>query len=256
MGMIDLQKQLLSLQQENLGLKTRVQNLQFQEELLSLRQENFAMKARLQDLESRMYRIEEERKSEAAAKECAASPSPELLSKLEEIVDTKVSKRKEKVESTVESVLEEKVILKIKAQVDEELKEQKRRSALALNILIGGLPADWYRVEDSYSTLIAKLKSHTPMIEWNDDVIQEIGRVGRVTYAYVVFKTKKDRINILQQSKKLKGTSLWISEELTRKQLKERSAKLVQVNAARQAGKWAVYRDGRAVIKEFRSPKT
>ena len=61
------------------------------------------------------------------------------------------------------------------------------------------------------------------------------------------------RKRILQQSYKLKGTKIWIAEELTRTQLKNIATKLAKVRAAREAGKWAVYCDGLAVIRDFKT---
>lgn len=51
------------------------------------------------------------------------------------------------------------------------------------------------------------------------------------------------------------GEKLWIAEELTSNQLKNKSQELKKMREAREQGKWAVFRGGNAIIQEFRTPK-
>ncbi|KAI5076275.1 hypothetical protein GOP47_0008340 [Adiantum capillus-veneris] len=62
-------------------------------------------------------------------------------------------------------------------------------------------------------------------------------------------------MQLLRQSRLLKGTKFWIAEELTTNQLKLKANELKKVHEARKQGKWAVYRDGKAIIQEFQTPK-
>ncbi|KAI5057417.1 hypothetical protein GOP47_0027432 [Adiantum capillus-veneris] len=62
-------------------------------------------------------------------------------------------------------------------------------------------------------------------------------------------------MKLLQQSRLLKGRTLWIAEELTPNQLKLKASELKKMHEARKQGKWAVYRGGKAIIQEFRTPK-
>ena len=47
---------------------------------------------------------------------------------------------------------------------------------------------------------------------------------------------------------------MWISNELTPIQLKNRAKELAKVKEARKEGKWAVYRGGKAIIGDFKNP--
>lgn len=71
----------------------------------------------------------------------------------------------------------------------------------------------------------------------------------------ITFKDKEERMHLLRQSLLLKGKKLWIAEELTTHQLKSKSSELNKMHDARKQGKWAVYRGGKALIQEFRTPK-
>ncbi|KAI5083218.1 hypothetical protein GOP47_0002961 [Adiantum capillus-veneris] len=62
-------------------------------------------------------------------------------------------------------------------------------------------------------------------------------------------------MRLLRQSYHLKGTKFWIAEELTANQLKRKASELKKMHEARRQGKWAVYRGGKAIIQEFRTPK-
>ena len=62
-------------------------------------------------------------------------------------------------------------------------------------------------------------------------------------------------MELFRQSRFLKGKQVWISEELTTNQLKNKSSKLKKMHKARKQGKWAVYRGGRAIVQEFQTPK-
>ena len=65
---------------------------------------------------------------------------------------------------------------------------------------------------------------------------------------------KDDKIKVMKQTKSLQGTSVWISDELTLIQLKNRAKELAKVREARKEGKWAVYRGGKAIIRDFKNP--
>ncbi|KAI5078440.1 hypothetical protein GOP47_0006111 [Adiantum capillus-veneris] len=62
-------------------------------------------------------------------------------------------------------------------------------------------------------------------------------------------------MKLLCQSRLLKGKKIWIAEELTTNQLKSKASELKKMHEARKQGKWAVYRNGKAIIQEFQNPK-
>ncbi|KAI5082183.1 hypothetical protein GOP47_0001926 [Adiantum capillus-veneris] len=62
-------------------------------------------------------------------------------------------------------------------------------------------------------------------------------------------------MQLLCQSRLLKGTKFLIADELTTIQLKLKANELKKIHEACKQGKWAVYRDGKAVIQEFWTPK-
>ena len=61
----------------------------------------------------------------------------------------------------------------------------------------------------------------------------------------------------MDHSTKLVSLSLSLSMELelTMEQLKSKGEELKKVREARASGKWAVYRGGKAIIQDFRTPK-
>ncbi|KAI5072532.1 hypothetical protein GOP47_0012638 [Adiantum capillus-veneris] len=62
-------------------------------------------------------------------------------------------------------------------------------------------------------------------------------------------------MQLLRQSRLLKGTKSWISEELMTNQLKLKKNELKKMHEARKEGKWPVYQRDKAIIQEFRAPK-
>ena len=65
----------------------------------------------------------------------------------------------------------------------------------------------------------------------------------------------KEKIAVMKQARALKGTKIWIADELTPLQLKSKKEELAKVHEARRQGKWAVYRFGKALIEAFKTPK-
>ncbi|KAI5065309.1 hypothetical protein GOP47_0020004 [Adiantum capillus-veneris] len=62
-------------------------------------------------------------------------------------------------------------------------------------------------------------------------------------------------MKLLCQSRLLKRKKLWIAAELTTNQLKSKASELKKMHEARKQGQWAVYRNAKAIIQEFRNPK-
>ena len=128
-------------------------------------------------------------------------------------------------------------------------------------IRICGLPSGWDRenialeMEEDYiletDVLKAQLSKVVPFVNLGDpSLIIVKGTQARVSYSY-----KAEKIAVMQQTRSLKGTKVWIADELTPLQLKNRPEELAKVGEERKNGKWSVYRGGKAVINEFRTPQ-
>ena len=95
-----------------------------------------------------------------------------------------------------------------------------------------------------------RLGKVVPFINLGDPTdIQIKGKQARVCYCDI-----DDKIKVMKQTRSLQCTSVWISDELTPLQLKNRAKELVKVREAREQGKWAVYRGGKAIIRDFKNP--
>lgn len=123
---------------------------------------------------------------------------------------------------------------------------------MALQARIGGLPPVGFLREDTIEETIQKVNASLQSINIEPDHIESIVK-GKNDHCTLIFKTKEDRI--LRQSHLLKGKNLWIAEELTSNQLKNKVFELKKMREARQQGKWAVLRGGKAIIQEFHTPK-
>lgn len=145
------------------------------------------------------------------------------------------------------------------------IKEKERVTSIERYIRVGGLPDGWdaKRQEDdpeeeieyclSTDILTKRLSRVVPFIDLGDPIHVE----AKGKQAKVIYYEMSDKIAVMKQTKSLSGTSVWISDELTPTQLKNRASELKKVREARKEGKWAVYRGGRAIIRDFvtKNPK-
>lgn len=206
-----------------------------QQKFSLLQKENLELKAKLHDLENRVNHIEKETEGKTGElvknvlDECMLSPPTQLVSTVKDIID---------------NTMDAKVIDKVEAHVNLEMSEQRLRDRNVLKLRLGGLPPDWDREERCFPII----KSTFSEIDWITPTC--IANSGE--HAILTFKTKEDKIEILKQTRKLKGTKKWISEQLTLTQLRQRPAELEKVKAARKIGKWAVYREGIAIVRDFK----
>ena len=116
-------------------------------------------------------------------------------------------------------------------------------------IRIGGLPDDWMQtaLEDDEEYMLPtdiwklKLEKVVPFVDLGDpDFIDIKGKQAVVSY-----ETMEEKIKVMKQTKSLQGTKVWISDELTPLQLKERASELAKVREARNEG-----RGGKALIRK------
>lgn len=141
------------------------------------------------------------------------------------------------------------------------IKEKERIEDTLNKVRIGGLPSGWDReniapeLEDDYiletDVLKAQLSKAVPFVDLGDPTLI----IVKGTQAKVSYYCKAEKIAVMKQTRSLQGTKVWIADELTPLQLKNRPAELAKVKEARKNGKWAVYRAGKAIISEFRTPQ-
>lgn len=140
------------------------------------------------------------------------------------------------------------------------IKEKERVEGIQNQVRIGGLPLGWDRenialeLEDDYvletDVLKAQLSKVVPFVDLGEPTFI----IVKGTQAKVSYWDKSEKIAVMKQTRSLQGTKVWIADELTPLQLKNRPAELAKVKEARKNGKWAVYRGGKAIIGEFHTP--
>lgn len=145
-------------------------------------------------------------------------------------------------------------------EVISAVKEKERMESNKKVIRVGGLPQGWDRADiapelrEDYildtDVLTAQLSKVVPFVDLGDP----ISIIVKGTQAKVSYMDNNEKIAVMKQTRSLQGTNVWIADELTPLQLKNKSTELNKVKEARKNGKWAVYRGGQAIIKEFRTP--
>ena len=141
--------------------------------------------------------------------------------------------------------------LKVKSCVTAELQERQLQEKNGLKVRIGGLSAEWdlQAIEGDYEGKWAFLKEALHPIHVGPEILEGISskphhdtgeHIGS-GQAILHLHKHEDRIRLLQQSHLLKGKSVWIAEELTPHQLKQKAKELKKMHNARREGKWAVF---------------
>lgn len=144
-----------------------------------------------------------------------------------------------------------------------EINERNTQSWVKHEIRVGGLAEDWlgvevledYEIENDiyvpeHEILERKLNRAIPFIDIGEPRIEIKGK-----HVVLRYTDLQDKIKVMKQARSLKGTKVWMADELTPLQLKSKKQELAKVYEARKQGKWAVYRYGKALIEGFRTPK-
>ncbi|KAI5057830.1 hypothetical protein GOP47_0027845 [Adiantum capillus-veneris] len=150
------------------------------------------------------------------------------------------------------------VIKKVQTCVTMELGEQRVQEENSFKVQIGGLPSSWCTTNDTLREAIIKLNNILQTINIKPKAISWINDTNRQVpfkHCLLTLKEKEEQVRLLRQSHLLKGTKVWIVEELTMNQLKMKKQELKKVYEAQKQGKWAVYRGGKAIIQKFQTPK-
>ena len=101
-----------------------------------------------------------------------------------------------------------------------------------------------------HEILERKVSRAIPFIDIGEPMIEIKGKHILLRYSDI-----QDKIKVMKQARSLKGTKVWMADELTPLQLKSKKQELAKVHEARKQEKWVVYRYGKALIEEFRTPK-
>lgn len=144
-----------------------------------------------------------------------------------------------------------------------EINERSNQSWKKNDIRIGGLSEDWLGVEvledeeiendtfiPEHEILERKVSRAIPFIDIGEPTIEIKGK-----HVILRYSDLQDKIKVMKQARSLQGTKVWMADELTPLQLKSKKQELAKVSEARKQGKWAVYRYGKALIEDFRTPK-
>lgn len=210
-----------------------------------VQEENRELKTRLCALEIRLSELEVMAKSKAV----------EVKDAISTISSMATSAQVQEVTSSLTH--------KVQACVTANFRERRLQEENALKIRIGGLPTEWDSRNIDFEDEVMALNEALHPAHVDRDALEAISnkrnhsKEDRIAngQAILILAKPEDRLRLLQQSRLLKGTTMWIAEELTPTQLKHKAQELKKMHAARREGKWAVLRNGRAVIQEFRTPK-
>lgn len=137
------------------------------------------------------------------------------------------------------------------------IKEKEKVESIKSYIRVGGLPLGWDREDldaekqEDYiletDILKEQLTKVVPFVDIGEPTLIEV----KGKQAILHYFDMREKINVMKQARSLQGTKVWIADELTLLQLKNRPTELRKVKEAREAGKWAVYRGGEAIIRDF-----
>ncbi|KAH9323344.1 hypothetical protein KI387_017983 [Taxus chinensis] len=137
-----------------------------------------------------------------------------------------------------------------------QIKEEKDQQDKALNFIIKGL-RDFGERERTDILTRDFLKDQ---LKWTG-YIQQANRIGkgieggRDRHVRVVMRNIEDKQAILKSRGLLRGTHIYLDEDLTFAQQEDRKKEWEKVKKAREAGKWAQLRNGKAQISEYSTNK-
>ena len=141
----------------------------------------------------------------------------------------------------------------IESSVD-YLENQSRRN----NVIFDGIQEDvnetWQDSERKVNEILEESMNLDGL------VIERAHRVGkprspRGRLVVVKFLNYKDREEVLRNAKNLKGTDVYVREDVSSRVLSKRREQLPQLKAARQSGKLAYFKFDKLIIKDSTTPK-
>lgn len=134
--------------------------------------------------------------------------------------------------------------------VSATLREEQQRAFKALNIRVtgklGGL------AEGDPLDAATSLIQQNLALPRGASGIERAWRAGSSEHKvlFIRFKDKGARDRVLRQRPQLRGQGMYLNDDLTPLQYNAMRAQLLQVKQARAQGHYAVYRDGRVIVRE------
>lgn len=128
----------------------------------------------------------------------------------------------------------------IEKQVRRQLREEKDRNDRTMNVIVKGLK-DYGENETTKELARDFFKDE---LQWSG-VIQQANRIGKWTeggknrHVRVTLEKLEDKSVLLRNKRFLKGTQIYLDEDLTITQQEERRKEWEKVKTARSEGKWA-----------------
>ena len=144
--------------------------------------------------------------------------------------------------------LEDKVISLTSKQVS--LERERDKLQRKCNIIIGNLEESSNSTEDREK--VVEILQSKLNVEFSPLDMRRVGKKteGKARIILVKFKTEQEKIQLLKKAPALKGSKLYLAEDLTIDERRERRIQVEEMKRARQEGKRAYIRfsDGKLVI--------
>lgn len=221
-------------------------------QIATLKEDNDNLKARIQleegeiqpSLNDELNQIKEEMKTLRAQEEKIVNETTTWAQVIKE-----TQQQVEDVGNWIEVAKQQRNVPSTPNIINDTLEEEKRRKIRALHVRVVGWKEERSPQEDAKALCTKMGINDTPFVStW---------RVGKNTTrdrALILnFEHMEKRKAFLANRRALKGEKVYLEDDLTPAQVAHRRECMPRIMEARQAGKWAVYRDGRVIITEKRA---
>ena len=163
-----------------------------------------------------------------------------------------IKELQEKVNSrlTVNSVVDKLDIKPIKDEMKKLIELDHERNKRTLNLIIFGLKEE----EDEDTLALVQTELHN-RLQIETVCLTEATRLGKLTenkgrLIRIKVSSTDHKYNILSKSSRLKGTGIFINEDLIPEDQAELRKEVQKVKEARKEGKWAIIRNRKAFIRD------
>jgi len=152
--------------------------------------------------------------------------------------------------STLNTVADKLDIKPIKEEMKKLIELDHERNKRALNLIIFGLKEE----EDEDTLAIAQTELYN-RLQIETTCLTEATRLGKLTenkgrLIRVKVSSTDQKHDILSKTSSLKGTGIFINEDLIPEDQAELRKEVQKVKEARKEGKWAIIRNRKAVIRD------
>jgi hypothetical protein len=163
-----------------------------------------------------------------------------------------IKELQEKVNSrlTVNSVVDKLDIKPIKDEMKKLIELDHERNKRTLNLIIFGLKEE----EDEDTLALVQTELHN-RLQIETACLTEATRLGKLTenkgrLICIKVSSTDHKHNILSKTSSLKGTGIFINEDLIPEDQAELRKEVQKVKEARKEGKWAIIRNRKAFIRD------